>query len=129
MEQDQLHIEEQARIVATEVRVRAEGVAQNIIDQAKIIATEKLQTDTKGWGARFLPLNIFTWAMGIIFLVFSIIFALQTQMANRIDKLDTRLTSIQDSQSDIRDTLIRLDERQQVNISNVLKILVKLNIN
>ena len=128
MDESQAHIEEQARIVATSVREQASVMAQNILEQAKVIATEKLQTDRKGWGSTFVPFSIFTWAMAVVFIVFSTIFALQTQLSNRVDKLDARLTAIQDGQTDIRDTLIRLDERQQTNIANVLKIMAKLNI-
>jgi hypothetical protein len=129
-ETPQEKVDEQARLVAQNVRERARGVAFDILEEAKELAAKKI-TDVKdkSWTEKSVPFAVFTWAIGIILIIIGILFNLNLQMGSRVDKLDQRITLIIDGQTDLRDTLIRLDERQQVNIQNVIKIMNKLNIN
>lgn len=107
---------------------KARIVAEDIIEKARIVAVAKLDTTNKSWGEKYVPFLVFTWAVGVILIVMGTLFTIQTQLSSRVDKLDVRITTVLDGQGEIQDKLIRLDERQQVNIQNVLKILERLNI-
>lgn len=114
---------------ASHLMEKAEIVALDLVEQASLLAKVKLIEENKRpRGEKYVPFLVFTWAIGVILIVVGTLFTIQTQLSSRVDKLDVRLTTVLDGQGDIQDKLIRLDERQQVNIQNVLKILEKLNI-
>jgi uncharacterized membrane protein (DUF485 family) len=75
----------------------------------------------KRWHETAVPFQVFTWAMAIIMILFGFVFS-------QIASLNNNLSTLKNGQGDIVERLIRMDERQQTNIRNIEKIIIKLNI-
>jgi hypothetical protein len=97
------------------------GQESVLVFKDSIQSPKHMDSPKPRWHENPVPFNVFTWSMAIIMILFGFVFA-------QIASLNATLANLKDGQGGIKEQLIRIDERQSINIRNIEKIVNKLNV-